>query len=77
MLQWTNETVNIWTHLGPFIVLIVLYVQDVLHNYDAAHFEPFERKLSSLMLLAYMMMLGFSAVYHVFNSCCCKCYRYW
>ncbi|XP_003741193.1 progestin and adipoQ receptor family member 3 [Galendromus occidentalis] len=77
ILQWTNETVNIWTHLGPLIVLIFRYSEDVLLNYDAAKFEPFDRKLSSFMLLCYSMMLGLSSVYHIFNCCCCKCFRYW
>ena len=77
MLQWTNETVNIWTHLGPLIVLIYYYSQDVIRNYDDANFKPFDKKLSSVMLLADMLMLGLSSGYHVFNCCCCKCYRYW
>ncbi|XP_003740307.1 progestin and adipoQ receptor family member 3-like [Galendromus occidentalis] len=77
ILQWTNETINIWSHLGPFIALLFRYAQDILHNFDEANFEPFDKKLCSLMILAYVTMFGLSSIYHVFNCCCCDCYRYW
>ncbi|XP_022669802.1 progestin and adipoQ receptor family member 3-like isoform X2 [Varroa destructor] len=77
ILLWTNETVNIWTHLGSFFVVLALYVQDVITNYDVEGFAEFDRRLSGLMLASYLIMLGLSSVYHIFNCCCSPCYRYW
>ncbi|KAL1486538.1 hypothetical protein MTO96_009040 [Rhipicephalus appendiculatus] len=68
LLQWHNETVNIWSNLLPLAFVLALLVQD----YAGGHFARLgvglgQRALVTAMTLSYAAMLFLSAVYHMLN----------
>ena len=77
IFRWNNETLNIWTNFVALIGILALYACDLLFNYSSIGFNSFDKTLSGIMLLNYMVMLLFSSIYHIFNCCCYRCHRYW
>ncbi|KAL1486539.1 hypothetical protein MTO96_009041 [Rhipicephalus appendiculatus] len=68
LLQWHNETVNIWSNLLALAFLLALLVED----YAGGRFARLgvglgQRALVTAMTLSYAAMLLLSSVYHMLN----------
>ncbi|KAM7288107.1 progestin and adipoQ receptor family member 3 [Ixodes scapularis] len=67
MFQWNNETLNIWTHLAGFLIILGLLVHDLLFRLDDARPSPMDRFYCVALCATYMTTLLLSVVYHTFN----------
>jgi len=63
--HWHNETLNIWTHLGGFLIFAVLLPYSVSTWLIGK--DPMGVTFCILYFLSSMFMLGSSTVFHVFS----------
>lgn len=75
LVQWHNETVNIWSNLLTLAVLAALLVEDHASRFASLGVALAHRALLTAMSLAYAAMLLLSAFYHTFN--CTREARVW
>lgn len=67
MFRWNNETLNIWTHLAGFVIILGLLVTDLTYRMDDAKVSPVNRIYLVALSVAYMTTLLLSVTYHTFN----------
>ncbi|XP_065299371.1 progestin and adipoQ receptor family member 3 [Dermacentor albipictus] len=73
--EWNNETLNIWTHLSGFFVMLALFVHDLVQRLDEVSPSAVDRAFCVAICLAYMTTLLLSVVYHTFNCHSEQCYQ--
>ncbi|KAK8787407.1 hypothetical protein V5799_022811 [Amblyomma americanum] len=75
LLQWHNETVNVWSNLLTLALLVGLLVEDHASRFARLRVALAHRALLTAMALAYAAMLLLSAIYHTLN--CTREARAW
>ncbi|KAK8785496.1 hypothetical protein V5799_008143 [Amblyomma americanum] len=73
--EWNNETLNIWTHLSGFFVMLALFVHDLFWRLDEVSPSPADRGICVALCVTYMTTLLLSVVYHTFNCHSESCYQ--
>ncbi|CAG0879679.1 unnamed protein product [Darwinula stevensoni] len=66
MFCWTNESINIWTHVFGVIWLLTVLLMDLSLLRELAP-APSDVIVAVLMMVSFMMCLALSVVFHVFN----------
>ncbi|CAG9119470.1 unnamed protein product [Plutella xylostella] len=62
---WTNETMNIWTHLFGFMLILGLTINDLLIiNIHATSVDKF---VAAILLSCFLICMASSAMYHTFS----------
>ncbi|XP_066150632.1 progestin and adipoQ receptor family member 3 [Euwallacea fornicatus] len=64
---WTNETINIWSHIFGFILFISLTVYDLMILKIEAPLS--DKILVGIILIFFQACMALSAIYHTF---CCR-----
>ncbi|CAL8072943.1 unnamed protein product [Orchesella dallaii] len=77
LFWWTNETLNIWSHLLGFGFFFSLTVYDILGLTNLPTTQPWDQTIFSLLLICFQACMILSAAYHVFCCCSEKSYRQW
>jgi predicted membrane channel-forming protein YqfA (hemolysin III family) len=62
---WTNETINIWSHIFGFALFIGVTVRDVVSLDVYAHFG--DKVIVAFVLLCFQICMLLSALYHTFS----------
>ncbi|XP_037287817.2 progestin and adipoQ receptor family member 3 [Rhipicephalus microplus] len=73
--EWNNETLNIWTHLSGFFIMLALFVHDLVQRLDEVSPSAVDRAFCVAICLTYMTTLLLSVVYHTFNCHSEQCYQ--
>ncbi|KAL1475435.1 hypothetical protein MTO96_019641 [Rhipicephalus appendiculatus] len=55
--EWNNETLNIWTHLSGFFIMLALFVHDLVIRLDEVSPSAVDRAYCVAICLAYMTTL--------------------
>ncbi|XP_064479403.1 progestin and adipoQ receptor family member 3-like [Ornithodoros turicata] len=76
VFKWNNETLNIWTHLGGFLIILGLLIHDVTFRLADVNARPADWFYCIALCVTYMTTLILSVCYHTFNchsehSYCC------
>ncbi|KAH9634734.1 hypothetical protein HF086_017517 [Spodoptera exigua] len=62
---WTNETMNIWTHIFGFFLLLFLTINDlVIIN---IHATVTDKIVAGLLFSCFLICMALSALYHTFS----------
>uniref|UniRef100_A0A1Y1KK67 Progestin and adipoQ receptor family member 3 n=1 Tax=Photinus pyralis TaxID=7054 RepID=A0A1Y1KK67_PHOPY len=62
---WTNETINIWSHLFGWLLFVGLTIYDLsLLNLHASFLD---KLCVAMLLICFQVCMGLSAVYHTFS----------
>ncbi|XP_058063497.1 progestin and adipoQ receptor family member 3 [Anopheles bellator] len=70
---WTNETMNIWTHLfGVFMFCILGYRDLSMLEIQAS---PSDKVIVGLLLVSFYLCMVLSSVYHTFSCHSATCYE--
>lgn len=64
---WTNETVNIWSHIFGLFLFIALSVNDIAFLKIHAHFV--DKLIVGALLVCFQICMCLSSFYHIF---CCR-----
>lgn len=64
---WTNETINIWSHLIGWILFVALTITDI--QFLSQHASLVDKIIVSALLFCFQLCLVLSSVYHTF---CCR-----
>ncbi|XP_050070597.1 progestin and adipoQ receptor family member 3 [Anopheles maculipalpis] len=65
MFWWTNETVNIWSHiLGLCVFLILAYYDTAMLQIQAS---TVDKVIVGMLLLSFQLCMIFSSIYHTFS----------
>ncbi|XP_003382442.1 PREDICTED: progestin and adipoQ receptor family member 3-like [Amphimedon queenslandica] len=64
---WSNETMNIWTHLLGFLYFFYLLINDNLSLLEDSHSDFGDNLTFTLMDSAFMTCMFCSAAFHLFN----------
>lgn len=65
MFWWTNETVNIWSHiLGLCVFLILAYYDTAMLQIQAS---TTDKVIVGMLLLSFQLCMIFSSIYHTFS----------
>lgn len=67
---WSNETMNIWTHLLGFAFFLGLMVYDIFVTIPAFHPSLGEKVVMISLVVAYQLTMLLSVMYHVFSAKC-------
>ncbi|KAK7085094.1 Progestin and adipoQ receptor member 3 [Halocaridina rubra] len=67
VLWWTNETLNIWSHIIGFVVFLCLLIYDVTVVYNKYHGTEDDALVVSFVLICFMMCMILSSLYHTLN----------
>lgn len=67
MFWWTNETINIWSHVFGLFLFIALTIHDVAFLNVHAHFV--DKVIVGILLLCFQLCMCLSSFYHIF---CCR-----
>ncbi|XP_064093751.1 progestin and adipoQ receptor family member 3-like isoform X3 [Macrobrachium nipponense] len=67
VLWWTNETLNIWSHIAGFLVFLGLFIYDVTVIYHKYHGTEDDAVVASFVLICFMMCMLLSSLYHTLN----------
>ncbi|KAJ8962196.1 hypothetical protein NQ318_018163 [Aromia moschata] len=62
---WTNETINIWSHIFGFVLFIALTIYDVLLVKVQAPFG--DKIIVGSVLVCFQACMALSALYHIFS----------
>ncbi|XP_030370194.1 progestin and adipoQ receptor family member 3 isoform X2 [Scaptodrosophila lebanonensis] len=62
---WTNETINIWSHLAGCILFVGLTIFDF--QFLRTHAELSDQVLVVLLLVCFCLCMLMSAIYHIFS----------
>ncbi|XP_068213350.1 progestin and adipoQ receptor family member 3-like [Palaemon carinicauda] len=68
VLWWTNETLNIWSHIAGFLVFLGLFVYDVTVVYHEYLGTEGDAVVASFVLICFMLCMLLSSLYHTLNS---------
>ncbi|CAH0714570.1 unnamed protein product, partial [Brenthis ino] len=62
---WTNETMNIWTHIFGFFLLLFLTINDlVIIN---IHATVTDKTVAAILFSCFLICMALSALYHTFS----------
>ncbi|XP_046962664.1 progestin and adipoQ receptor family member 3 [Vanessa cardui] len=62
---WTNETMNIWTHIFGFFLLLFLTINDlVIIN---IHATMTDKTVAAILFSCFLICMALSALYHTFS----------
>ncbi|XP_058128121.1 progestin and adipoQ receptor family member 3 [Anopheles coustani] len=65
MFWWTNETVNIWSHVfGLFVFLLLAYYDTAMLQIQAT---TVDKVIVGMLLCAFQLCMIFSSIYHTFS----------
>ncbi|ROT75421.1 putative progestin and adipoQ receptor family member 3 isoform X1 [Penaeus vannamei] len=67
LLWWTNETLNIWSHIAGFVVFFGLFLYDVNVVYYKYQATENDAVVASFVLLCFMTCMILSSLYHTLN----------
>lgn len=67
IFHWTNETLNIWSHLFGFLVFLGLLIYDITVVYHIYPSTGTDVLVASFVLICFMLCMLLSTVYHTFN----------
>lgn len=62
---WTNETVNIWSHIFGLFLFIGLTISDI--NYLNSNASMIDKVMVTTVLVCFQFCMVFSSVYHTFS----------
>ncbi|XP_023022760.1 progestin and adipoQ receptor family member 3 [Leptinotarsa decemlineata] len=75
MFWWTNETINIWSHIFGFLLFILLIIYDFMILKIQATFS--DKVIVGLFMACFVTCMALSALYHTFSCRSEKdCYKY-
>lgn len=62
---WTNETMNIWTHLFGFFLILGLTLNDLI--IINIHATMLDKIVAAVLLSCFLVCMALSALYHTFS----------
>lgn len=62
---WTNETINIWSHLFGWFLFIALTINDIA--FLKMHASLVDKVIVGILLVCFQLCMILSTVYHTFN----------
>ncbi|XP_037050987.1 progestin and adipoQ receptor family member 3 isoform X2 [Bradysia coprophila] len=65
MFWWTNETVNIWSHVFGWLLFVGLTINDI--NFLSTHASFIDKIMVGTLLICFQTCMIFSTIYHTFS----------
>ncbi|XP_013790183.2 progestin and adipoQ receptor family member 3-like [Limulus polyphemus] len=77
LLWWSNETLNIWSHIIGFVFFLGLLIYNSLVVIPQLH--PFfeDAFINTCVIISFLVTTFFSVIYHTFGCCSESAYAKW
>ncbi|ESO94939.1 hypothetical protein LOTGIDRAFT_144778 [Lottia gigantea] len=77
LFMWSNETINIWSHLLGFLLFFCLMINDLVFTLPSYKTHVTDYIVITFGLLCFQYCMLCSTGYHIFNCHSEKCCQWW